>query len=185
MYPGNRSWLWSVAIGLARRFSCRDRETSCVTISTHCEYNYYICVVLHQSAACAERYLWGWALMDQNWMACCGWSTQSSRRPSSLPFYSCRTGTRRTEGAGNTTRGLSSGQKGDLIRFNESVFKCTFAMRIPVTQRSMVQASSQHRYLMYWDSFWIWGCYRETSRRWGSQVNTQTVALCTIAIIKL
>lgn len=53
--------------------------------------------------------------MDQNWMARCGLSTQSLQQPSSLPFYSCHTGTRRTEGAGNTTRGISSGQNGDLI----------------------------------------------------------------------
>lgn len=53
--------------------------------------------------------------MDQNWMACCGWSTQSSQQPSSLLFYSCHTGTRRTEGAGNTARGISLGQNGDLI----------------------------------------------------------------------
>lgn len=30
-----------------------------------------------------------------------------------------------------------------------------FAMRIPVTHRFMDHLSSQHRYLMYWDSFWI------------------------------
>lgn len=42
--------------------------------------------------------------------------------------------------------------------------KITFAIRIPVTQRFMVRASSQHRYLMYWDSFWIWGCCGDKSK---------------------
>lgn len=39
-------------------------------------------------------------------------------------------------------------------------FYLTLAIRIPVTHRFMVHSSSQHRYLMYWDSFWIWGCWR-------------------------
>lgn len=40
-------------------------------------------------------------------------------------------------------------------------FLLTFAIRIPVTHRVMVNSSSQHRYLMYWDSFWIWGCWKQ------------------------
>lgn len=34
----------------------------------------------------------------------------------------------------------------------------TLAMRIPLTHWCRVRTSSQHRYLMYWDFFWIWGC---------------------------
>lgn len=34
----------------------------------------------------------------------------------------------------------------------------TLAMRIPLTHWCSVLTSSQHRYLMYCDFFWIWGC---------------------------
>jgi len=34
----------------------------------------------------------------------------------------------------------------------------TLAIRIPLTHWCRVLTSSQHRYFMYCDFFWIWGC---------------------------
>ena len=44
---------------------------------------------------------------------------------------------------------MSSGQYEAVSCFSALGWKVTFAIRIPVTQRFKVQASSQHRYLMY------------------------------------
>lgn len=38
----------------------------------------------------------------------------------------------------------------------------TLAMRIPFTHWWRVLTSSQHKYFMYWDFFWIWGCWENT-----------------------
>lgn len=37
----------------------------------------------------------------------------------------------------------------------------TLAIRMPFTHWWRVLISSQHKYLIYWDFFWIWGCCQE------------------------
>lgn len=37
----------------------------------------------------------------------------------------------------------------------------TLATRIPLIHWWSALTSSQHRYLMYWDFFWIWGCWTD------------------------
>lgn len=39
-------------------------------------------------------------------------------------------------------------------------FYLTLAILIPVTHWCRVALSSQHKYLIYCDSFWIWGCWK-------------------------
>lgn len=59
----------------------------------------------------------------------------------------------------------SQGQNQWLILWNMfqqlSLALATLAMRIPFTHWCRVLTSSQHRYLMYWDFFWICGCCRK------------------------
>lgn len=45
--------------------------------------------------------------------------------------------------------------------FGQSSFRLTLAMRIPFTHWCRVLTSSQHRYLMYCDFFWICGCCKK------------------------
>lgn len=50
----------------------------------------------------------------------------------------------------------------------------TLAILIPVTHRFRLVMSSQHRYLMYWESFWIWGCWTD---RW-TRCLVSSLSLC-------
>ncbi len=43
----------------------------------------------------------------------------------------------------------------------ETQIRRTLAMRIPFTHWCRVLTSSQHKYLMYWDFFWICGCCKK------------------------
>lgn len=159
-----------MTIGLAWWFGWQRRRN---TMSKHTIYRQKVCANITTSwlvqwrAACVSFYLWWWVrvLKDWSWMecCCCGWSTQSWQQPS-LPFYSFHTATHRTGIVRNTPAWVLVKWRFPFLLFNAKMVKFTFAIRIPVTQRFMDQASSQQRYLMYWDSFWIWGCCRVKSK---------------------